>query len=54
MNGPLDICTKKQFAVLEAIRRFMEREGSPPTTRELARVLKLDLKSVGQHLDRLE
>lgn len=54
MARPQEVCTKKQRSVLEAVRRVMEREGLPPTTRELARMLKLDVKSIGQHLERLE
>lgn len=46
--------TRKQAAVLEAIQRILEEEGAPPTLRELARRLGLDVKSVAQHLDRLE
>jgi repressor LexA len=46
--------TKRQQAVLEIIRRVLDREGVPPTTREIARQMALDPKSVAQHLDRLE
>ena len=46
--------TRKQAAVLATIRAILEEEGVPPTLRELAARLGLDVKSVAQHLDRLE
>ena len=46
--------TKRQDAVLRVIRRAIEREGVPPTLRETAQAMKLDPKSVAQHIDRLE
>ena len=50
----MDELTPRQQAVLETIRRVLERDGVPPTTRELARMMRRDVKSIGQHLDRLE
>jgi repressor LexA len=49
-----DGLTDRQRAVLEMIQGHLEREGASPTLREIAGALRLDPKSVAQHLDRLE
>ncbi|MFH2001000.1 MAG: transcriptional repressor LexA [Planctomycetota bacterium] len=46
--------TQKQRAVLDRVQRHLDREGVTPTVREIAQALKIDPKSVAQHLDRLE
>ncbi|MHC4945389.1 MAG: transcriptional repressor LexA [Planctomycetota bacterium] len=50
----MDGLTSRQRAVLDVIRGFLKREGVSPTLREIGRIMGLDLKSVAQHLDRLE
>jgi len=49
-----DGLTDKQRAVLQAIQGHLEEQGVSPTLREIAGALRLDPKSVAQHLDRLE
>jgi len=46
--------TDKQLAVLNLIRHGLEQDGAPPTRREIAEKLNRDVKSVAQHLQRLE
>jgi repressor LexA len=50
----MDGLTERQRAVLDVIRGFIKREGVSPTLREIGQAVGLDLKSVAQHLDRLE
>jgi repressor LexA len=50
----MDGLTDKQRIVLETILRVLDQNGVPPTTREIARLMQRDPKSVAQHLDRLE
>ncbi len=46
--------TESQRALLAAIEKFREREGIPPTTRELADVLGMAAASVHEQIRRLE
>jgi repressor LexA len=45
--------TERQAEVLDYICRFVDTEGSPPTLREIAAHLKIDIRAVFEHLEAL-
>lgn len=49
-----EVLTDRQTEVLDYIRRFLAREGYPPTTREIATYFGIRQTAIIQHLIRLE